>query len=42
MINGVTIKVNIDNYILSALQEDITGEDVTTNAVMREKKNGIA
>lgn len=42
MINGVTIKVNIDDYLLSALKEDITGEDVTTNAVMREAKNGIA
>lgn len=42
MINGVTIKINIDDYLLSALKEDITGEDVTTNAVMREARNGIA
>lgn len=42
MINGVTIKVNIDDCLRRALQEDITGEDVSTNAVMREKKNGIA
>lgn len=42
MINGVTIKINIDKYLLSALQEDITGEDVTTNAVMPEAKDGIA
>lgn len=34
MINGVTFKANVDKYILSALQEDITSEDVTTNAVM--------
>ena len=34
MINGVTTKVNVDQYLLSALAEDITGEDVTTNAVM--------
>lgn len=34
MINGVTFKTNVDKYILSALQEDITSEDVTTNAVM--------
>lgn len=42
MINGVTMKVNIDDYLKSALKEDITSEDVTTNAVMREAKNGIA
>ncbi len=34
MINGATFKLNIDNYIKLALQEDITSEDVTTNAVM--------
>ncbi|MFR1728594.1 carboxylating nicotinate-nucleotide diphosphorylase [[Clostridium] hylemonae] len=32
--NGVTMKINIDEYILNALKEDITSEDVTTNAVM--------
>lgn len=42
MINGVTLKVNADTYILSALQEDITGEDVTTNAIMPEQKDGRA
>ena len=42
MINGVTIKINVDKYLLSALQEDITGEDVSTNAVMREEKKGTA
>lgn len=42
MINGVTNKVNIDRYILNALKEDITSEDVTTNAVMREAKKGEA
>ena len=36
MINGVTSKVNIDEYIMRALKEDITSEDVTTNAVMPE------
>lgn len=36
MINGVTSKVNIDEYIMRALKEDITSEDVTTNAVMHE------
>lgn len=42
MINGVNLKVNIDEYILNALKEDITSEDVTTNAVMRSAVNGKA
>jgi nicotinate-nucleotide pyrophosphorylase (carboxylating) len=42
MINGVNLKVNIDEYILSALREDITSEDVTTNAVMRHAITGQA
>lgn len=42
MINGVTVRVNIDQYILSALSEDITSEDVTTNAIMREACQGKA
>ena len=40
MINGVNLKINIDEYILSALKEDITSEDVTTNAIMKEPKLG--
>lgn len=40
MINGVTMKINIDEYLLNALKEDITSEDVTTNAVMPEAKQG--
>ena len=42
MINGVTMKINVDDYILNALKEDITSEDVTTNAVMRVAKKGKA
>nr|WP_300305338.1 carboxylating nicotinate-nucleotide diphosphorylase [uncultured Anaerostipes sp.] len=38
--NGVTMKINIDEYLLNALKEDITSEDVTTNAVMPEAKQG--
>ena len=34
MINGVTMRILADDYILHALQEDVTSEDVTTNAVM--------
>lgn len=33
--NNITMKLNADNLILSALQEDITSEDITTNSVMR-------
>lgn len=40
--NPITTKLNVDNLILMALQEDISSEDVTTNAVMRESKAGTA
>lgn len=36
MYDPITMKLNADPYILSALQEDITSEDVTTNAVIRK------
>ena len=42
MISGVTMKINVDDYIINTLKEDITSEDVSTNAVMPEKKNGKA
>lgn len=42
MINGVTLKVNVDEYIWNTLREDITSEDVSTNAVMPEDKQGMA
>lgn len=42
MINGVNNKVNIDTYIVSALQEDITSEDVSTNAIMPDYVKGRA
>lgn len=35
MINGVATKVILDDYILRALREDITNEDISTAAVMR-------
>lgn len=38
--NIVTAGVNIDDFILMALKEDISSEDITTNSVMREKKLG--
>ena len=42
MNNGATIKINVDETILSALREDVTSEDITTNAVMREPRQGRA
>ena len=42
MLNGVTMKFNIDDYIINTLKEDITSEDVSTNAVMPEDKQGRA
>jgi len=42
MINGVNLAINSDEYILNALKEDITSEDVTTNAVMRAAADGEA
>lgn len=38
--NEITMMLCADDLILSALKEDITSEDVTTNAVMREYKKG--
>lgn len=38
--NGITMTLQTDHLILSALQEDISSEDVTTNAVMPESKQG--
>ena len=40
MYDQVTLKLNVDPLILSALQEDITSEDVSTNSVMPEPKDG--
>lgn len=34
MYDPITMKLNVDPFILSALKEDITSEDVTTNSVM--------
>ena len=40
MYNQITMKVNADHLILQALAEDITSEDITTNAVMRNACKG--
>ncbi len=40
MYDPITMKLNVDPFILSALKEDITSEDVTTNAVMPNSRPG--
>lgn len=40
MFDPVTMKLNVDPYILSALREDITSEDVSTNSVMPHPQQG--
>lgn len=40
MNNEITMRLNADPFILSALKEDITSEDVSTNAVMPEATMG--
>ncbi len=38
--NEITMKLNADNLIRLALQEDISSEDVSTNAVMPDARQG--
>ncbi|MBQ6134420.1 MAG: carboxylating nicotinate-nucleotide diphosphorylase [Lachnospiraceae bacterium] len=38
--NNITLKLNADDLILSALREDIPSEDVTTNSVMKDYEEG--
>ena len=38
--NNITLKMNADDLILSALREDIPSEDVTTNSVMKYYEEG--
>ena len=38
--NNITMKMNADDLILSALKEDITSEDITTNSVMHDYQEG--
>ena len=40
MNNPITMKLNADELILQALREDITSEDITTNAVMPKPCEG--
>lgn len=40
MFDPVTMKLNVDPFLRSALQEDITSDDVSTNSVMPYAQNG--
>ena len=40
MYDQVTLGLNVDPFILSALKEDITSEDVSTNSVMPHPQQG--
>ena len=40
MYDQVTMKLSVEPLILSALKEDITSEDVSTNSVMPNPKQG--
>lgn len=40
MNNDITLRLNVDDLLLQALREDITSEDVTTNAIIRGDKKG--
>lgn len=40
MLEPITLKLNVDPLILSALSEDINNEDVSTNSVMPENVAG--
>lgn len=42
MFDPITMKLNVDPLILSALQEDITSDDVSTNSVMPYAQTGEA
>ncbi|MCD8333470.1 MAG: carboxylating nicotinate-nucleotide diphosphorylase [Clostridiales bacterium] len=42
MFDPITLKLNADPLILSALQEDITVEDVSTNSIMPAARDGEA
>lgn len=42
MINDVNMSVKVDDYLLDALKEDITSEDVSTNSILRSKTLGSA
>ena len=42
MFDKVTMKLNVDPLLMSALREDITSEDVSANSIMRDSQTGEA
>lgn len=42
MISGSAMILNMDPSILAALREDVTSEDISTNAIMKKPKQGKA
>ena len=42
MLDGVMKNINVDEHILLAIKEDVTNEDVTTQAIMRKPQLGEA
>lgn len=40
MFDSISGKINMDPWLISALKEDVSSEDVTTNSVVREAKCG--
>lgn len=38
--NSITMSMNVDSLLLQALREDVTSEDITTNAIMKEYQSG--
>ncbi|MDE7158831.1 MAG: nicotinate-nucleotide diphosphorylase (carboxylating), partial [Clostridiales bacterium] len=42
MLETVSLKLNADELIKMALKEDISNEDVSTNAVLKDCKKGKA
>ena len=38
--NSITMSMNVDTLILQALREDVTSEDITTNAIMKGYQSG--
>ena len=42
MINNINMYTKVDAYLLDALREDITSEDISTNSILRTKTLGTA
>jgi nicotinate-nucleotide pyrophosphorylase (carboxylating) len=42
MLNGVAMNLNVDDYLIRALKEDISSEDITANAIIQDNLKGSA